>query len=142
MQYTLYTPALNGESQNVLNALIYFLPLREKETDNKGERRVQLWTFCESPHLITNERNYHYFFFTHLETQRGKFYPQLTNLVRINTPRAVQTESRKAFKKLPNLESAVSTLCTLKGVGTTLASGSLAIAGPYKKYYQTFYLYL
>merc|ERR1712066_1188350 len=31
---------------------------------------------------------------------RGKFFPQLTNLVRINTPKAVQTESRKAFRKL------------------------------------------
>ena len=55
--------------------------------------------------------------------QRGKFYPQLTNLVRINTPRAVQTESRKAFRKLPNVEAAITTLCGLKGVGTTLASG-------------------
>ena len=55
--------------------------------------------------------------------QRGKFYPQLTNLVRINTPRAVQTESRKAFRKLPNLEAAITTLCSLKGGGTTLASG-------------------
>ena len=55
--------------------------------------------------------------------QRGKFFPQLTNLVRINTPKAVQTVSRKAFRKLPNLESAMATLTTLKGVGTTLASG-------------------
>ena len=57
--------------------------------------------------------------------QRGKFYPQLTNLVRINTPRAVQTESRKAFRKLPNLDAAITTLCGLKGVGCTLASGFL-----------------
>ena len=55
--------------------------------------------------------------------QRGKFFPQLTNLVRINTPKAVQTESRKAFRKLPNVEQAISTLTNLKGVGTTLASG-------------------
>ena len=55
--------------------------------------------------------------------QRGKFFPQLTNLVRINTPKAVQTETRKAFRKLPNLEQAISTLTNLKGVGTTLASG-------------------
>lgn len=55
--------------------------------------------------------------------QRGKFFPQLTNLVRINTPKAVQTESRKAFRKLPNLESAMASLTNLKGVGTTLASG-------------------
>ena len=55
--------------------------------------------------------------------QRGKFFPQLTNLVRINTPKAVQTETRKAFRKLPNVEQAISTLTNLKGVGTTLASG-------------------
>jgi len=61
---------------------------------------------------------------------RGKFYPQLTNLVRINTPRAVQTESRKAFRKLPNLEAAITTLCGLKGVGTTLASAVLAAMAP------------
>ena len=53
----------------------------------------------------------------------GKFYPQLTNLVRINTPKAVQTESRKAFRKLPNVEQAMATLTNLKGVGATLASG-------------------
>merc|ERR1712179_813412 len=61
---------------------------------------------------------------------RGKFYPQLTNLVRINTPRAVQTESRKAARKLPNLEAAITTLCGLKGVGTTLASAVLAAMAP------------
>ena len=49
----------------------------------------------------------------------------MTNLVRINTPKAVQTESRKAFRKLPNVEQAISTLTNLKGVGTTLASGLL-----------------
>jgi hypothetical protein len=63
-------------------------------------------------------------------SQRGKFYPQLTNLVRINTPKAVQTESRKAFKKLPNLDAAVATLTNLKGVGTTLASGGHSPLSP------------
>merc|ERR1711962_941326 len=61
---------------------------------------------------------------------RGKFYPQLTNLVRINTPRAVQAESRKAFRKLPNLDAAITTLCGLKGVGCTLASAVLAAGCP------------
>ena len=61
--------------------------------------------------------------------QRGKFFPQLTNLVRINTPKAVQTESRKAFRKLPNVEQAISTLTNLKGVGTTLASGLFQTLG-------------
>merc|ERR1711923_607273 len=61
---------------------------------------------------------------------RGKFYPQLTNLVRINTPGAVQTESRKAFRKLPNVDASITTLCGLKGVGTTLASAVLAAMAP------------
>merc|ERR1711953_226936 len=63
--------------------------------------------------------------------QRGKFFPQLTNLVRINTPKAVQTESRKAFRKLPNVEQAISTLTNLKGVGTTLASAVMAAGAPH-----------
>ena len=62
--------------------------------------------------------------------QRGKFFPQLTNLVRINTPKAVQSESRKAFRKLPNVEQAIATLTNLKGVGTTLASGWTPILRP------------
>lgn len=67
--------------------------------------------------------------------QRGKFFPQLTNLVRINTPKAVQTESRKAFRKLPNVEQAISTLTNLKGVGTTLASGLRKTKNIYSVFY-------
>jgi hypothetical protein len=75
--------------------------------------------------------SYHlYFSLSCFHFQRGKFYPQLTNLVRINTPKAVQTESRKAFKKLPNLDAAVATLTNLKGVGTTLASGVTPLPPP------------
>lgn len=54
---------------------------------------------------------------------RGKFYPQLSYLVKVNTPRAVVTETKKAFRKLPNLEQAITALSNLKGVGTTMASG-------------------
>lgn len=56
---------------------------------------------------------------------RGKFYPQLNYLVKVNTPRAVMQETKKAFKKLPNLEQAITALSNLKGVGTTMASGNL-----------------
>lgn len=55
--------------------------------------------------------------------QRGKFYPQLSYLVKVNTPRAVMMETKKAFRKLPNLEQAITALSNLKGVGTTMASG-------------------
>lgn len=58
---------------------------------------------------------------------RGKFYPQLSYLVKVNTPRAVMAETKKAFKKLPNLEPAITALSNLKGVGTTMASGWFSV---------------
>jgi len=48
----------------------------------------------------------------------------MINLVMINTPKAVATETRKALRKLPNLESALNNLSSLKGVGTTMATGN------------------
>lgn len=39
-------------------------------------------------------------------------------------------ETKKAFKKLPNLEAAITALSNLKGVGTTMASALLAAAAP------------
>ncbi|BET02273.1 Conserved hypothetical protein [Nesidiocoris tenuis] len=61
---------------------------------------------------------------------RGKFYPQLNYLVKVNTPRAVMAETKKAFRKLPNLEQAITALSNLKGVGITMASALLAAAAP------------
>ncbi|CAH1098509.1 unnamed protein product [Psylliodes chrysocephalus] len=61
---------------------------------------------------------------------RGKFFPQLSYLVKVNTPRAVMAETKKAFRKLPNLEQAMQALSNLKGVGTTMASALLAAASP------------
>lgn len=61
---------------------------------------------------------------------RGKYYPQLNYLIKVNTPRAVMNETKKAFKKLPNLEQAITALSNLKGVGTTTASALLAAAAP------------
>jgi len=55
--------------------------------------------------------------------QRGKTFPQLNYLIKVNTPRAVMAETKKAFKKLPNLGLALTALSNLKGVGTTMASG-------------------
>lgn len=55
---------------------------------------------------------------------RGKFYPQLLYLIKVNTPRAVMQETKKAFRKLPNLEQAITALSNLKGVGITMASGN------------------
>ena len=39
-------------------------------------------------------------------------------------------ETKKAFRKLPNLEQAITALSNLKGVGTTMASALLAAAAP------------
>jgi hypothetical protein len=39
-------------------------------------------------------------------------------------------ETKKAFRKLPNLEQAITALSNLKGVGTTMASALLAAATP------------
>jgi len=61
---------------------------------------------------------------------RGKVFPQLSYLVKVNTPRAVIQETKKAFRKLPNLEQALNALSNLKGVGTTMASALLAAAAP------------
>lgn len=71
------------------------------------------------------------FFHFHITLlQRGKFYPQLSYLIKVNTPRAVLAETKKAFRKLPNLEQAIIALTNLKGVGITMASALLAAASP------------
>lgn len=61
---------------------------------------------------------------------RGKSFPQLSYLIKINTPRAVMMMTKKAFRKLPNLEQALAALSNLKGVGTTMASALLAAVCP------------
>lgn len=61
--------------------------------------------------------------FNNFLLQRGKTFPQLNYLIKVNTPRAVMAETKKAFKKLPNLGLAITALSNLKGVGTTMASG-------------------
>lgn len=54
---------------------------------------------------------------------RGKARPRLLDLVRINTELAVKQATMKAFKKLPNLSSAITALTNLKGIGPATASG-------------------
>lgn len=51
-------------------------------------------------------------------------------MIKINTPRAVVQETKRAFRKLPNLEQALTALTNLKGVGTTMASALLTAAAP------------
>ncbi|KAF4523050.1 hypothetical protein B566_EDAN012779 [Ephemera danica] len=56
---------------------------------------------------------------------RGKFYPQLSYLIKVNTPKAVMSETRKAFRKLPNLEQAITALSNLKGEAPFMADECL-----------------
>merc|ERR1719273_1872090 len=65
---------------------------------------------------------------------RGKFRPNLVNLVQMNTPRVVMQETKKAFRKLQktnDLQSAANSLCNLKGVGPAMASAVLAAGAPH-----------
>lgn len=66
--------------------------------------------------------------FSFLFEQRGQWRPRLQDLVRLNTPRSVETESRRAFKQLiqkneNNIDLAIRNLTKLKGVGPATASG-------------------
>lgn len=87
--------------------------------------------------LFIYDNNYNIFFIIEVilmsfinSFQRGRFYPQLSYLIKVNTPRAVMQETKKAFRKLPNIESAMTALSNLKGVGTATASALLAAASP------------
>merc|ERR1711981_1213957 len=65
---------------------------------------------------------------------RGKFRPNLVNLVQMNTPRVVMQETKKAFRKLQktnDLQSAIQALCNVKGVGPAMASAVMAAGAPH-----------
>merc|ERR1712012_1317256 len=64
---------------------------------------------------------------------RGVFRPRLKDLIQMNTPRVVMQETKKAFRaidKRKDIESAVSALSNLKGVGPAMASAVLAAMAP------------
>merc|ERR1712018_919030 len=66
--------------------------------------------------------------------QRGKFRPNLVNLVQMNTPRVVMQDTKKAFRNLQkknDLQSAANVLCNIKGVGPAMASAVLAAGAPH-----------
>jgi len=122
----------------VLSLYPQALKLKAQEKNKKPEELMKLdaWYQEELPKKISARgKDAH---LTHDELvqcmkwkmTRGKFYAQMTNLVKINTPKAVATETRKALRKLPNLESALNNLSSLKGVGTTMATAVLAAAAP------------
>uniref|UniRef100_A0A0A1WHW9 Amun n=1 Tax=Zeugodacus cucurbitae TaxID=28588 RepID=A0A0A1WHW9_ZEUCU len=114
------------------------LKLKAEKRGKKPQELIRLdeWYQNELPKLIKGRgKDAHMVYDELVQTMkwkqsRGKFYPQLSYLVKVNTPRAVMQETKKAFRKLPNLEQAITALSNLKGVGTTMASALLAAAAP------------
>ncbi|XP_060727155.1 uncharacterized protein zgc:112496 [Tachysurus vachellii] len=61
---------------------------------------------------------------------RGKFRPRLKQLVGSNSEEAVLQCTKKAFCLLPDVQSAIAELSTLKGLGPATASAVLAAGAP------------
>ncbi|XP_001355337.3 uncharacterized protein Amun [Drosophila pseudoobscura] len=114
------------------------LKMKAEKRSKKPQELIRLdqWYQNDLPRLIkARGKDAHMVYDELVQTMkwkqsRGKFYPQLSYLVKVNTPRAVMQETKKAFRKLPNLEQAITALSNLKGVGTTMASALLAAAAP------------
>lgn len=114
------------------------LKLKADKKNKKPQELIRLdkWYQDELPKLIKARGKDAHLVYDELvqamkwKQTRGKYYPQLNYLIKVNTPRAVMTETKKAFRKLPNLEQAITALSNLKGVGTTMASALLAAACP------------
>ncbi|XP_055549069.1 probable serine/threonine-protein kinase mps1 [Wyeomyia smithii] len=131
----------NGSSNQfdfVLGLYPQVLKLKAENKCKKPEELIRLddWYQNKLPQLIKKRGKERFMVHEELvqtmkwKQTRGKFFPQLSYLIKVNTPRAVQAETKKAFKKLPNLEQAITALSNLKGVGTTMASALLAAAAP------------
>ncbi|KAG5880752.1 hypothetical protein JTB14_030577 [Gonioctena quinquepunctata] len=135
---TFFTHGTCQQFEQVLKLYPQALRLKADQKAKKPEELIKLdnWYQNELPKkLKTRGKDAH---LVHEELvqcmkwkqARGKFFPQLSYLVKVNTPRAVMAETKKAFRKLPNLEQAMQALSNLKGVGTTMASALLAAACP------------
>uniref|UniRef100_A0AAG5CZQ6 Uncharacterized protein n=1 Tax=Anopheles atroparvus TaxID=41427 RepID=A0AAG5CZQ6_ANOAO len=128
----------SAEFEYVLSLYPQVLQLKANSKCKKPEELMRLddWYQNKLPQLIKKRGKDQYMVHEELvqtmrwKQTRGKFYPQLSYLIKVNTPRAVQAETKKAFRKLPNLEQAITALSNLKGVGTTMASALLAAAAP------------
>lgn len=137
---TFFTEGSSNQFEHVLKLYPEALRLKAEKKVKKPEELIKLdnWYQNELPKRIKSRgKDAHLIHEELVQTMkwkqtRGKFYPQLSYLVKVNTPRAVMMETKKAFRKLPNLEQAITALSNLKGVGTTMASALLAAAAPEK----------
>uniref|UniRef100_A0A182PSL0 Uncharacterized protein n=1 Tax=Anopheles epiroticus TaxID=199890 RepID=A0A182PSL0_9DIPT len=135
---TFFSQGTSAQFEYVLALYPQVMKLKAENKCKKPDELIRLddWYQNKLPQLIKKRGKDQYMVHEELvktmkwKQTRGKFYPQLSYLIKVNTPRAVQTETRKAFRKLPNLEQAITALSNLKGVGTTMASALLAAAAP------------
>ncbi|XP_012271785.1 uncharacterized protein LOC105695088 [Orussus abietinus] len=135
---TFFAEGTAGQFEHVLKLYPQALRLKADRKTKKPEELIKLdnWYQNELPKKIkARGKDAHLNHEELVQTMkwkqiRGKFYPQVSYLIKVNTPRAVMAETKKAFKKLPNLEQAITALSNLKGVGTTMASALLAAASP------------
>merc|ERR1712109_180765 len=126
----------------VLNLYDQALRLKAESKSSKPENVIKLdkWYQNELPKKIKSRgKDAHLVHDELVQTikwklARGKFRPNLVNLVQMNTPRVAMQETKKAFRKLVktgDLQSAAQSLCTLKGVGPGMASAVLAAGAPH-----------
>ncbi|XP_039289701.1 uncharacterized protein LOC111064313 [Nilaparvata lugens] len=135
---TFFSEGTADQFSHVLSLYPQALRLKAERRNKKPEELIKLdnWYQNELPNRIKSRGKDAHLIHEELvqlmkwKQARGKFYPQLSYLVKVNTPRAVMAETKKAFRKLPNLEQAITALSNLKGVGTTMASALLAAAAP------------
>ncbi|KFB35887.1 AGAP001695-PA-like protein [Anopheles sinensis] len=133
-----FTRGNSAQFEYVLALYPQVLQLKANSKCKKPDELIKLddWYQNKLPQLIKKRGKDQYMLHEELvktmkwKQTRGKFFPQLSYLIKVNTPRAVQAETKKAFRKLPNLEQAITALSNLKGVGTTMASALLAAAAP------------
>uniref|UniRef100_A0A0A9W8I5 Uncharacterized protein n=1 Tax=Lygus hesperus TaxID=30085 RepID=A0A0A9W8I5_LYGHE len=135
---TFFAAGSAKQFEHVLSLYPQALRLKAERKNKKPEELIKLdnWYQNELPKKIKSRGKDAHLIHDELvmlmkwKQTRGKFFPQLNYLVKVNTPRAVMAETKKAFRKLPNLEQAITALSNLKGVGTTMASALLAAAAP------------
>ncbi|XP_072168299.1 uncharacterized protein [Diadema setosum] len=134
-----FVSSSNGEEwSRVLDLYEQVLRLKAskmKQASGKSLLTLDAWFQKELPKAI-QQRDEKYI--THEELAklmewkltRGKFRPRLKEMVKTNSPELVEGASKKAFKKLPNVGSAIKELTVLKAVGPATASAVLAAGAP------------
>ncbi|XP_072273483.1 uncharacterized protein [Pyxicephalus adspersus] len=61
---------------------------------------------------------------------RGKFRPRLQQMAASNPESTVESCTKKAFQRLPDVSAAIEELCQLKGIGPATASAVLCAGAP------------